>query len=78
MAKGKRTNHDLQNTTRKTKNCATPAIMLIHNVSFAMAFADSHSSICFSIVESSLAIPKNKFIHNLSSVTSIGSAPVNA
>jgi hypothetical protein len=47
-------------------------------VSFALAFADSHSSICFSIVESSLAIPKNKFIQYLSSVTSIGSAPVNA
>jgi hypothetical protein len=28
--------------------------------------------------DSSLAIPKNKFIQYLSSVTSIGSAPVNA
>jgi hypothetical protein len=74
----KRTNHDLQNTSRKTKNCATPAIMLINNVSFALAFADSHSSICFSIVESSLTIPKNKFIQYLFSVTAIGSAPVNA
>jgi hypothetical protein len=55
-----------------------PAILLINNVSFALAFADSHSSICFSIVESSLTIPKNKFIQYLSSVTSIGSAPVNA
>jgi hypothetical protein len=64
MAKGKRTNHDLQNTKRKTKNFATPAIMLIHNVSFALAFANSHSSICFSIVESSLAIPRNKFIRH--------------
>jgi hypothetical protein len=36
-----------------------PDILLINNVSFALAFADSHSSICFSIVESSLAIPKN-------------------
>jgi hypothetical protein len=35
-----------------------PAILLINKVLFALAFADSHSSICFSIVESSLAIPK--------------------
>jgi hypothetical protein len=39
---------------------------------------NSHSSICFSIVESSLAILKNKFMQYLSSVTSIGFAPVNA
>jgi hypothetical protein len=50
----------------------------IRHLAFALAFADSHSNICFSIVESSLAIPKNKFIQYLSSVTSIGSAPVNA
>jgi hypothetical protein len=40
-----------------------PAILLINNVSFALAFADSHRSICFSIVESSLAIPQKSLCH---------------
>jgi hypothetical protein len=49
-----------------------PAILLINNVSFALAFADSHSSICFSIVESSLAIPKyTKYNEEKSTKTTI-------
>jgi hypothetical protein len=68
---------DIQKAEVKVKLVTDTYMLQINNVSFALAFADSQSSICFSIVESSLAIPKNKFIQYLSSVTSIGSAPDN-